>query len=245
MTLPGNPLGDRCAAVLPYDPSGPSAAPPGVDDAEFRLAMLEDVYEVAAGLEFVTAALVVDPDGPADAESITWPGTPIVRDPAPAAAFAALHALGAREAALIAPDAPDLPPLLIGKLFRALGSAPAAACQAADGNGLVALAARLPLPAWLAAALGEPALGEPALGEPALGEPALGEPGSTVLDGSGTVLDAPDALARLRAAAPRPGLVPQGPGWHRIRTPADVRFLDPGLEGWDNTRALLEGSPLR
>lgn len=223
MTLPGNPIGDRCAAVLPYDPSGPSAAPPGVDDAEFRLAMLEDVYEVAAGLEFVTAALVTGPDSPADAESITWPGTPIVRDPAPAAAFAALHALGAREAALIVPDAPDLPPLLLGKLFRALGSAPAAACQAADGNGLVALAARLPLPAWLAAALDDP---------------------GTALDGSGTVLDDPDALARLRAAAPRPGLVPQGPGWHRIRTPADLRFLDPGLEGWDNTRALLEGSPL-
>lgn len=223
MTLPGNPIGDRCAAVLPYDPSGPSAAPPGVDDTEFRLAMLEDVYEVAAGLEFVTAALVTGPDVPADAESITWPGTPIVRDPAPAAAFAALHALGAREAALIVPDAPDLPPLLLGKLFRALGSAPAAACQAADGNGLVALAARLPLPAWLAAALDDP---------------------GTALDGSGTVLDDPDALARVRAAAPRPGLVPQGPGWHRIRTPADLRFLDPGLEGWDNTRALLEGSPL-
>lgn len=224
MTQPGNPLGDRCAAVLPYDPSGPSAAPPGVDDAEFRLAMLEDVYEVAAGLEFVTAALVVDPDGPADAETITWPGTPIVRDPAPAAAFAALHALGAREAALIVPDAPDLPPLLLGKLFRALGSAPAAACQAAGGNGLVALAARLPLPAWLATVL---------------------DGSGTVLDGPSTVLDAPDALARLRAAAPRAGLVPQGPGWHRIRTPADLRFLDPGLEGWDNTRALLEGSPLR
>ncbi|HEU5024928.1 MAG TPA: hypothetical protein VFV01_08400 [Spirillospora sp.] len=218
MTLPGNPpastITGRCAAVLPADPSGPPAAPPGVDGAEFRLAMLEDVYEVAAGLEFVTAALVVDPDGPPDAETITWPGTPIVREPAPAAAFAALHALGAPEAALIVPDAPDLPPLLLGKLFRALGSAPAAACQAAEGNGLVALAARLPLPGWLAAALGE------------------------------TGFDAPDALARLRAAAPRPGLVPQGPGWHRIRTPADLRFLDPGLEGWENTRYLLQ-SPRR
>ncbi|MEU9024042.1 hypothetical protein [Actinomadura sp. NPDC048394] len=221
MTLPGNPpasaITGRCAAVLPFDPSGPPAAPPGVDGAEFRLAMLEDVYEVAAGLEFVTAALAVDPDGPPDAETITWPGTPIVRAPAPAAAFAALHALGASEAALIVPDAPDLPPLLLGKLFRALGSAPAAACQAAGGNGLVALAARLPLPGWLAAALDDPGAG----------------------------FDAPDALARLRAAAPRPGLVPQGPGWHRIRTPADLRFLDPGLEGWENTRALLEGSPLR
>ncbi|MFB4297081.1 hypothetical protein [Actinomadura sp. NTSP31] len=235
MTLPGNPpaaqITGRCAAVLPFDPSGPSAAPPGVDDAEFRLAMLEDVYEVAAGLEFVAAALAVDPDGPPDAETITWPGTPIVREPAPAAAFAALHALGAEEAALIAPDAPDLPPLLIGKLFRALGSAPAAACQDTGGRGLVALAARLPLPGWLATALDDLSAAPDSSGRASSGHGAA-------------ALDVPDALARLRAAAPRPGLVPQGPAWHRIRTPGDLRLLDPGLEGWENTRALLEGSPL-
>jgi hypothetical protein len=38
--------------------------------------------------------------------------------------------------------------------------------------------------------------------------------------------------------------MPQGPGWHRLRTPDDLRLLDPGLEGWENTRALLEGHPL-
>ncbi|MFD0683075.1 hypothetical protein [Actinomadura fibrosa] len=208
----------RYAAVLSFVGESPAAgapaAPPGIDPDEFRLALLEDTYEVVAGLEFVTPALVLDPPDQPDAEAVTWPGTAIVRAPAPAAAFAALHDLGAAEAALVAPDAPDLPPLLLGKLFRALGSAPAAACQAADGNGLVALAARLPLPGWLAAALDD-------------------------LD-----LDAPDALTRLRTAAPRPGLVPQGPGWHRVRTPSDLRSLDPGLEGWENTRALLEGHPL-
>ncbi|MFG2085387.1 hypothetical protein [Spirillospora sp. NPDC048824] len=206
----------RFAAVLSF-PARRADVPPGIDPDEFRLAMLEDTYEVVAGLELVTSALVLDPPDQPDAEAVTWPGTPIVREPTLAGAFAALHALGAGAAVLVAPDAPDLPPLLIGKLFRAVGSAPSAACQA-DGatgpDGLVALAARLPLPQWLAAALRD------------------------------VDLDTPDALARLRAAAPRPGLVPQGPGWHRLRTAGDLRLLDPGLEGWENTRALLEGHPL-
>ncbi|RMI40375.1 hypothetical protein EBO15_26740 [Actinomadura harenae] len=192
---------------------GHAQAPPGVDADEYRLALLEDTYEVVAGLELVTAALVLDPPDQPDAEALTWPGTPIVREPALPGAFAALHALGATEAALIAPDAPDLPPLLLGKLFRALGHAPAAACQSA-GGGLVALAARLPLASWLADAL------------------------------TGTDLDDPDALTRLRAAAPRPGQIPQGPSWHRLRVPADVGLLDPRLEGWESTRALLEGRPV-
>lgn len=208
--VPGAPA--RFAAVLAF-PARHGNVPPGVDADEFRLALLEDTYEVVAGLELVTPALVLDPPDQPDAEAVTWPGTPIVREATLPGAFAALHALGADSAALIAPDAPDLPPLLLGKLFRALGTAPSAACQAEDGT-LVALAARLPLPDWLATALHD------------------------------TGLDTPDALARLRAAAPRPGLIPQGPGWHRLRTPDDLRLLDPGLEGWDNTRALLEGHPL-
>jgi hypothetical protein len=48
------------------------------------------------------------------------------------------------------------------------------------------------------------------------------------LDGSGLTARAADA-----------GEVAVGPGWHRLRTPADVRRLDPGLEGWASTRALL------
>ncbi|GAA4240702.1 hypothetical protein GCM10022254_66440 [Actinomadura meridiana] len=202
----------RFAAVL-SSPARPHAVPPGVDPDEFRLAMLEDTYEVVAGLQLVTSALVLDPPDQPDAEAVTWPGTPIVREPTLAEAFAALHTLGADAAALVAPDAPDLPPLLLGKLFRALGHAPASACPA-QPEGLVALAARLPLPGWLAAALRD------------------------------VDLDTPDALARLRGAAPRPGLVPQGPGWHRLRVAGDLRFLDPGLEGWENTRALLEGHAL-
>jgi hypothetical protein len=45
----------------------------------------------------------------------------------------------------------------------------------------------------------------------------------------------------LRAAAPRPAVVAVTPGWHRLRGPDDLARLDPGLEGWAATRALLGG----
>ena len=48
-----------------------------------------------------------------------------------------------------------------------------------------------------------------------------------------------DPVKALRASAPGSRMVARGPGWHRLRTPDDIRLLDPGLEGWDNTRALL------
>ena len=179
------------------------ATPPGSDPAEFRLAMLEDTYEVVAGLEFVTPVLALtEPDE--DAEAITWPGTEVVRTTGLWALLDQLAALGADQAAVVAHDAPDLPPLLLGKLFRALGSGEVAICPAKDG-GLVALAARLPAPPWL-----------------------------KEID-----LDTPDAPSRLRAAAGLPGAVRSGPGWHRLRAPQDLSHLDPGLEGWDNTRVLL------
>jgi len=45
----------------------------------------------------------------------------------------------------------------------------------------------------------------------------------------------------IRDAAPRRSMVAAAPGWHRIRGPADLRRLDPALEGWPATRALLGG----
>lgn len=54
-------------------------------------------------------------------------------------------------------------------------------------------------------------------------------------------LDTPAVVAQLRRAAPRPAQVAVTPGWHRLRTPSDVHQLDPGLEGWEATRALLSG----
>jgi hypothetical protein len=200
-------LSSRFVVVLAS--AAPAQAPPGTDADRYRLALLEDVYEVAAGLALVTAALAAPSAFLAEAESITWPGTPVLEATTPLEALDALAPLGATEAVILAPDAPDLPALLIGKLFRALGSAPAGVCPDDSGSGLVALAVQFPLPGWLSTALAE------------------------------ITLDTPDALARLRMAAPFPGQVQKAPSWHRLRTQADVSLLDPGLEGWDNTRALL------
>jgi hypothetical protein len=46
----------------------------------------------------------------------------------------------------------------------------------------------------------------------------------------------------LRRLAPAYTDVAAAPGWHRLRTPADLARLDPRLEGWDATRALLSGA---
>jgi hypothetical protein len=43
----------------------------------------------------------------------------------------------------------------------------------------------------------------------------------------------------LRKLAERPADVAPAPAWHRMRGPDDLARLDPGLEGWDATRALL------
>ena len=148
-------LADRAAAA---------AAPPGVDGREYALAMCEDVLELVADLSIVTAAVLCLDRGDdrwlADVTALTWPGT--VVEPAstgstgsPGAAVLAALALADRHgvdaAAVLAADAPDLPGLLLGKLFRALGGHEVAV-SAADGGGLVALASRLPSPAWLTAA---------------------------------------------------------------------------------------------
>jgi 2-phospho-L-lactate guanylyltransferase (CobY/MobA/RfbA family) len=54
-------------------------------------------------------------------------------------------------------------------------------------------------------------------------------------------LATPDALARLRSAAPAGASLAVAPSWRRLRAPADVAGLDPALEGWEFTRALLSG----
>lgn len=193
-------------------PPGVGLDLPGVDRGELRRALLEDTCDVVAGLPLVEQALVVSSAEDRElAADLVAPGTLVVTVAASApgevtaAGLRALFAAGADEAVLVAGDAPDLPALLVGKLFRGLGSAQVAIVPATDG-GLVALGARQPLPEWYVAA--------------------------------GCGLDTADAAARLPSAAPRRALS-VAPGWHRIRTAADVGRLDVDLEGWDATRLLL------
>jgi hypothetical protein len=210
----------RVVAVLV--PAPPDRAG-GFPDHDLRLAMVEDVYETVAALELVEPALVVTAGDSAAAalEAMTWPGTTVhtaAPTTIPSASMLALRLLessGAGQVTLVSGDTPDLPGLLVGKLHRALGSADVAVLPAADG-GLVAVAVRCPLADWVVAA------------------DDLGGVIGGVID-----MDADDAIARLQARAPRRTAVSIGPGWHRVRAPADLDRLDPGLEGWEVTRELL------
>jgi hypothetical protein len=146
-------LADRAAAA---------AAPPGVDGRAYALAMVEDVLELVADLSIVTAAVLCvsrgDDAWAADVTELTWPGTVVeqafvdLSGELVLAGLAVAHRHGIDAAAVMAGDAPDLPGLLLGKLFRALGSSETAV-SVADGGGLVALASRLPVPTWLTAEL--------------------------------------------------------------------------------------------
>jgi hypothetical protein len=158
--------------------------PPGVDLAAYRAALVQDSYDLLDDLTGVTAHVL---DLPADA------------------ALDALADTGATIGAVVSGDAPDLPGLLVGKLFGACEDRLAGVLPAPDGT-LVGLATRLPRPDWLA----------------------------------GADLDRAGALDWLHAVAPVKAVV-VGPGWHRLREPADISRLDPRLDGWYATRALLSG----
>ncbi len=179
----------------------PSWSPPGIDREAWRRALAEDMVDLLATLALVTPAVAVTPGDRATADAVVWPDTRVYEVPALASdvIFTAAGRDGYEEVALVAPDAPDLPGMLIGKLLRPLTTRPVSIAPATTG-GLLGLAVRLPAPDWL------PPLdlsAEPAQVRAAAPQPAL--------VGAGTGwhrLTGPDGLTRLD-----PGLE----GWARTR----------------------------
>jgi hypothetical protein len=202
----------RAAAILLTGAPATGACPPGIDPDRFATALAEDVVDLLAGLADVDVAIACTPDRVGPAESIRWPGMRVLTvadEDAPRATLNALADLGYDVGAVVAPDVPDLPGLVVAKPFSALSSALVAATPGATG-GLAVLASRLPMPDWLR-------------------------------DAGPLDLDSDATLPRLHQAAPRRRDVRTTPAWHRLRTVADLRRLDPALEGWETTRALLAG----
>jgi hypothetical protein len=204
-------VAERAVALLLDRPAATAGCPPGIDAVAFAQALAEDVADLISDLPGLDPAVAFSPDRRADAAALSWPATLLVEVPPEAGALVVLAALAERgygQGAVVAPDAPDLPALMVAKPFSGLATASVAAAPA-DGGGLVVLASRLPVPGWLAA--------------------------------SGVDLDTAAAVQELRAAAPgrRDLVVTQA--WRRLRHPADIAALDPGLEGWESTRALLSG----
>jgi len=205
---------DRRVVVLVV-PATPTWAPPGRTPAAWHQALAEDTYELLADLAQVDVAVAVvsaeslqdDDPSVAAIRDLTWPGTPVYAVSGGNLVLRAIELAGPAAAVVaVSHDVPDLPGLLIGKLFRALGSADIAVTPATDGS-LAAIGVNLPIAGWVQEAA-----------------PAFDT-----------------TLTELEALKPRRHAVAIGPGWHRLRSAADLAQLDPGLEGWDATRSLLRG----
>jgi hypothetical protein len=201
----------------------PAWVPAAVEPAEWRVAMAEDILDVLARLVEAEPAIAATD---VDALSVGWPGLrryglgrlDVV------SLFAAVAADGFDQAVLLAGDAPDLPGMLIAKLLRPLTTRPIAV--AGTHGSLLPSAETPPSPSPSSS----PGNGAGLLGLAAR-LPAPGWLPALELDQL-----TPQSLRRL---APRPTDVAPAPAWHRLRGPDDVARLDPGLEGWDATRALL------
>jgi hypothetical protein len=125
---------------------------PGLPD-DLVAAMLSDVVDLVTSTPQVAPAVLATRSRLEIASTALWPGTPLVEvadDASLGAVLAAVPAAGMVAIAVVAADVPDLPGLLLGKLFRAVSGRTGVAACPADPDGLVAVAARLPLPAWLA-----------------------------------------------------------------------------------------------
>jgi len=201
---PGAATFPRRAAVVLARYGAGAAAPPGIDPGRLERAALADSYEVVADLDAVSSGIAAD----ADVADLLWPGALQLPD-LPVSELARRLTPDVDELVLVPADVPDLPALVLAKVFKVLPRTDVAVAPERGGPGCVALGLRLPLAPWLQ---------------------------DMVLD-----LDV-DPLDDLLARAPRRGAWLRTPDWHRLRTPEALRRLDPRLEGWEETRALLEGA---
>jgi hypothetical protein len=194
----------RRAAVVLARYGASSAAPEGIDPASFAAASLLDCYEVVADLIGVKSGIA----GPPSVADMLWPGA--LHLPTDITVGAMADQLGgvADELVVLPADLPDLPGLVLAKLFKVLHRTDIAIAPERAGAGCAAIGVSLPLAEWIP---------------------------DDAFD-----LDH-NPYPRLSTIAPRRSRWALAPTWHRLRTPADVSRLDPGLEGWEETRALLEG----
>ncbi|MFJ8581688.1 hypothetical protein [Micromonospora sp. NPDC093277] len=211
--------------------------PPGIDPTRWRTALAEDVVDLLATLNEVETAVAVPPGDRWLADAVVWPGTPVyeVSEPTVNAVFAALTADRA------APTVDDAGWPGDGAAPADAGTGPARYDQAA-----VVVADAPDLPGLTLGKLLRPLSSRPVAVAPVEGH----GPG---LLGVAARLPVPEwlpevdlstaAAADVRAAAPRPGDVAVTAGWRRLRGPADLAALDPAIDGWDATRALLSPRP--
>jgi hypothetical protein len=201
------PAARRRAAVVLARNDASRAAPEGIDPAAFAAACLLDSYEVVADLIGVESGIA----GPTSVAEMLWPGALHLPADMTVPMMARQLSEVADELVVIPADLPDLPGLVLAKLFKVLHRTDIAIAPERDGEGCAAIGVSVPLADWIP---------------------------DDAFD-----LDR-NPFERLSAIAPRRSRCALAPPWHRLRTPVDLRRLDPGLEGWEETRALLAGRSL-
>jgi hypothetical protein len=123
-----------------------AVAPAGVDPQRFAAATLADSYEVAADLVDVDATIA----GPPTAGDLLYPGARLLPADADLTSLAAAAAeAGYDELVFLPADAPDLPGLVIAKLFKALQRAAVCVAPERGGAGCVGLGVALPQAEWV------------------------------------------------------------------------------------------------
>ncbi len=132
--------GPRRAVLVLARHAATAAAPPGLDPAALARAVLADSYEVVADLVGVRSGIA----GDADTADLLWPGALHVPD-APVAVLAATLAPEVDELVVVPGDAPDLPGLVLAKVFKVLHRSDVVLAPERGGTGCVALGVRLPL----------------------------------------------------------------------------------------------------
>ena len=178
------------------------AAPEGIDSSAFASACLLDSYEVVADLIGVASGIA----GPGSVADMLWPGALHLPTDIMVPTMAEQLSEVADELVVVPADLPDLPGLVLAKLFKVLHRTDIAIAPEQGGDGCAAIGVSLPLADWIP---------------------------HDAFD-----LDH-NPFERLSAAAPGKNRCTLAPAWHRLRAPNDIRRLDPGLEGWEETRALL------
>ena len=134
----------RVAVVLArYDAS--PAAPEGMDPETFAEACLLDSYEVVADLIDVRSGIA----GPASVAELLWPGALHLPADITVSAIARQLSDEADELVVVPADVPDLPGLVLAKLFKVLHRTDIAVAPEQGGSGCVAIGVSLPLADWI------------------------------------------------------------------------------------------------
>jgi hypothetical protein len=195
----------RRAAIVHAGHGASAAAPDGIDSGAFAWACLADCYEVAADMVEVESGIA----GPPRVAELLWPGAWHLPDGLGVLELAHRMTGLVEELVVLTADVPDLPGLVLAKIFRVLHRLDLVVAPQRNGMGCVAIGIALPPRDWLT---------------------------EDLLD-----------LERNPAAQLPSGRAERrrwtlAPAWHRLRRPDDLAYLDPGLEGWEQTRALLAGA---